>query len=96
MASATGITTIDFGGTAGNRAVATVTGQSSIVAGSHVEAFLMSDSTADHSDYEHQMVAMVLALTCGNIVDGVGFDVVGASLVNLRGAFSIRWVWTTP
>lgn len=96
MASATGTATVDFGLAPGPRTVATVTGQTGITAGSHVEAFFMADSTADHSDYEHQMAAMVVKLTCGNVVDGVGFDIVATSLVNMRGAFAVRWVWSTP
>lgn len=89
---AVGTTTIDFG-LGAQRAVATVTGQASIAAGSNVEAFLMSETSADHSDYEHQMAAMVVQFTCGNIVAGTGFDIIGVSGVQLRGVWTVRWVW---
>ncbi len=90
---ATGTATIDFGATPGQRATTTVTGQTGITVGSHASAFLMADSTADHSDYEHQMVAMVLELTCGNIVAGTSFDIIAVSTIKLHGAWAVRWVW---
>jgi hypothetical protein len=46
-----------------------------------------------HVDYEHQMAAMVLELTCGNIVAGTSFDIVAVSTIKLRGAWTVRWVW---
>lgn len=90
---ATGTATVDFGATAGQRATATVTGQTAIAPSSHASAFLMSDTSADHSDYEHQMAAMVLEFTCGNIVAGVGFDIIAVSTIKLQGAWTVHWVW---
>jgi hypothetical protein len=90
----TGTATIDFGASPGTqRTTVTITGQSAIGSSSHVEAFFMSDTTTDHSDYEHQMAAMVCQLPCGNIVVGTGFDVVAVSQVQMRGQFTIHWVW---
>ncbi len=98
MATGQGTATIDFGSApGGQRAIVTVTGQTGIVAtGGHVEAFWMGDTSADHSDYEHQMAAMICALTCGNIVDNTSFDIVAASEIRMRGAFTVHWVWTSP
>lgn len=96
MANGTGTATIDFG-TGGQRAFVTVTGQTGLVtSGGHVEAFWMADTSADHSDYEHQMAAMVCALTCGNIVDNTSFDIVATSQIRMRGTFTVHWVWTAP
>lgn len=89
---ATGTATIDFGASPGTqRAVVTVTGQAAIASNSHVEAFLMGDATADHNAYEHSMVP--LALVCGNIVAGTGFDIVGTCDWLLTGQFTVHWVW---
>ena len=53
----------------------------------------MAESSADHSDYEHQMAAMVMNFTCGNIVNATSFDIVAVSDIKLRGIWTIRWVW---
>lgn len=89
---AVGTATIDFGAQPGTqRAVVTVTGQATIASGSHVEAFLMGDTTADHNAEEHSMVP--LQLTCGNIVAATSFDIVGVCDWLLHGQFAIHWVW---
>lgn len=90
----TGTNTISFGSTPTQRAVVTVIGQAGIVPTSLVEAFLMADTTDDHNAYEHQMVAQDVGLTCGNIVTGVGFDIVAVSSWLLTGTFTIHYVWT--
>lgn len=91
---AQGTDTIDFGATPSHRATKTVTtGVGSILTGSSVEAWIMNETSADHSDYEHQMVGMVLKLTCGSIVASTSFEVVGTSLIKLRGVWTFRWVW---
>lgn len=89
-----GTGTIDFGATPTQRAVVTVSsGVGAIQPTSSVEAWIMSEASADHSDYEHEMAAMAMALVCGNIVTSTSFDVVATSLVALRGAWTFRWVW---
>ena len=88
---ATGTATIDFG-TGNNIATTTITGQGAIVSGSNVEAFLMGDTSADHTTYEHSMVPM--RLVCGNIVGGTGFDIVATCVtMPLTGQWTVRWVW---
>ena len=85
-----GSATIDF--STGNQiATVTVTGQTGILSGSTIQAFVMGDSTADHNAYEHSMVEM--NLRAGNIVPGVGFDIVATSEWNLHGQFTVRWTW---
>ena len=92
----TGNTTVDFGSIPGtNIASVTVTGQGSILATSHAEAFMMgNDSTTDHSAYEHQIVPIALNFSVGNVVAGTGFTVYAQSELRLTGKFKARWVWS--
>lgn len=89
----TGTAILNFGSAPGtNYVTTTVTGQSAIVSGSNVEAFMMgNDFTSDHNVIEHQLVPMTIR--CGNIVGGSGFDISVASEYRLTGTFNIRWVW---
>lgn len=93
MASGTGTATLDFGSTPGtNIATVDVTGQASIGANSHVEAFLMgSDSTATHNAYEHAIVPMIIRII--TVVAGTGFTIQGATDWRLNGTFKVRWAW---
>lgn len=90
-----GTTTIDFGSTPKALATKTITGQAAIASGSYVEAFLMADSTADHTDYHHKyLLPQIVKLVCGNIVAGTGFTIFATSSVDLKGLISVRWVWS--
>jgi hypothetical protein len=89
---ATGSTTINFGSAPGTNFVsASITGQGSIASNSYIEAFLMSEATVDHNDYEHCIVP--IRLTCGNIVAGTGFTIFAVTDWRLTGTFNVRWVW---
>lgn len=92
MASATGTTTIDFG-TGATEASVSVTGQTSILATSHAEAFLMRETSADHTAEDHSYAALFVALTCGVPTAGVGFTIYARAVDPMRGAFTVRWVW---
>ena len=71
---AQGTTTVDFGAFPGtDRATVAVTGQTLIVAGSLVEAWLMPVATADHSADEHIMESPLVV--AGNIVAATGFTI---------------------
>ena len=74
--AAGGKTTVDFGAFPGKTdATVAVTGQTGILAGSLVEAWIVPDATADHSADEHWVdPPMVFA---GNIVAGTGFTIYG-------------------
>lgn len=88
-----GTSTIDFGSAPGTNFVkATVTGQSSIIDGSTVRAFLMGVATATHNAYEHLIVP--LTLTCGSIVPGTGFTINASSDLRLTGTFTVYWEWS--
>ena len=76
-----------------------VTGQAAIVSGSKVEAYLMGDTTADHSDDEHIMAVSMMGFVCGAIVAGTGFTIYAnvrddISKAGLTGQFTVQWVWT--
>lgn len=86
-----GTATLDFGSAPGtNMVTTTVTGQTSILAGSTLSAWLMAEATASHNAYEHMIVP--IRLTCGNIVAGTGFDIVAQSDWRLTGTFTCRWM----
>ena len=90
--SATGTATIDFGAApGGSSAAVAVTGQTGILSGSSVEAWLMADTTADHNDTEHAFVP--ITVRCGTIVAGTGFTIYAFTDLRLTGTFSVRWVW---
>lgn len=90
---ATGTATIDFGAAPGsNRATTVITGQTTIASGSFCEAFMMLDSTADHSADEHLIAP--IRLLCGDVVAGTGFTIEACSEWVLTGTFSVRWVWS--
>jgi hypothetical protein len=92
MASATGTAIINFGAAPGStRATVAVTGQASIGANSHAEAFLMGDATASHNAEEHAWVPIVLR--CRDVVAATGFTIQATTELRLTGTFQVRWVW---
>lgn len=96
-----GTATLDFGAFPGKSdASVAVTGQTSITAGSLVEAWIVPTATADHSADEH--LVETLKVMAGNIVAGVGFTIYGANTnqvsdpsasPQLYGQWSVGWVW---
>lgn len=94
MATGVGTATINFGSAPGTNVVETVvTGQTNITTSSHVEAWLMGDSTASHNAYEHSIVP--IKLSCGSLVNGTGFTITASSEWRLTGTFTAHWVWST-
>lgn len=93
LSSNFGTVTLDFGAAPGTNVItANVTGETDIPADALVEAWLMTDSTADHNAYEHAVVPIKLA--CGSVVAGTGFTVTASTDWRLTGEFTARWVWT--
>lgn len=91
---ATGTATLDFTSTPSEEASVVVTGQATIVSGSHVEAFFMKETTADNGVDEHEEAAALCPLVCGSIVAGTGFTIKGMPIAMLGvGTFSVRWAW---
>jgi hypothetical protein len=73
---ATGTATVNFGGFPGASDTSVlVTGQSGILAGSLVEAWLIPVATSDHSADEHLVDGP--RILAGNISPGVGFTIYG-------------------
>lgn len=86
---AQGTAIVDFGATPEFEGSIAVTGQGAIVAGSHVEAFLMQESVTP----EYDMAAHLLTLSCGSVVAGTGFTIYVHSDTFATGTLTIRWVW---
>ena len=71
---ATGTAMLDFGAFPGaSDASIAVTGQTGILTGSYVEAWIRPEATADHSADEH--VLETIRVVAGNISAGVGFTI---------------------
>lgn len=78
-----GETTIDFGAFPGaSDASTTVTGQTGIVSGSKIMAWLYPKATADHSADEH--ILETIRIYAGNIVAGTGFTIYGVNSSQLN------------
>jgi hypothetical protein len=97
---AQGTTTINFGVFPGaSDSSVVITGQAGIVAGSVVEAFLISTATSDHSADEHFVEPIVI--TAGKIVAGTGFTIygtvrnfAGVNCPRAYGAWTVGWRWS--
>ncbi len=91
---ATGTAILDFGATPAFEATVVVTGQAGILAASLVEAFFMTDTTADNGLVEHEQAKAMCSLSCGSIVAGTGFTIKGTVLLGFAtGKFNVHWVW---
>lgn len=78
-----GTTTIDFGAfPGGSDAKVTVPGQTGIVSGSVLQAWLVAQPTADHTADEHRVET--IAVTCGNIVPNTSFDIYATNTSQLN------------
>lgn len=87
---------VDFGAFPGtDQATLVVTGQTSILSGSLVEAWLdpTAADTADHSSDEH-LIAEV-DVRCSAIVAGTGFTITASirSSELYYGQWNVAWVW---
>jgi hypothetical protein len=96
MASAQGTATINFGSTPTDEGSIAVTGQATIGATDHVEAFVMGDDTATGNDADaHRLAVMSFRCDCRSVVAGTGFTIYVNCLMGLvTDQFKIRWVWS--
>jgi hypothetical protein len=96
MANGTGTATLNFGSHPGsNESSVAVTGLSSILATSKVEAWIMGDdTTSDHTASDHRYVELWLNLTCGTPTAATGFTIYGRSTEKLTGQWAVRYVWS--
>jgi hypothetical protein len=80
--SGTGTTLVDFGAFPGaSDASVTITGQTGILAGSLVEAWIFPATTVDHSADEH--VFESIKVVAGNVVAGTGFTIYATNTATL-------------
>lgn len=95
MATGQGTALVDFGAHPGtNEASVTVVGQGDILASSKVEAYVMADDfTIDHTAADHRYFAMLVGLSCGTPIAGIGFTIHARSAEKLTRTFQVRWVW---
>ncbi len=76
--SQVGVNTVNFGAVPGASDTSTaITGQTNIVAGSSVDAWIICTATADHSADEHWVDPPIIY--AGNIVPGTGFSIYAKS-----------------
>ena len=86
-----GVVTVDFG-SGSTSAVAIVTGQDDILAGSALFAGLTAIATASHSADEHVIDGPVVM--AGAVVPGVGFSIFAhAPNTRLYGEYTVHWSW---
>jgi len=100
--SASGTTTVDFGAFPGKSDTSVaVTGQTGIVAGSLVGAWLRPVATADHTADEH--LVETLRIEAGAIVAGTGFTIYAVNTNQIAdpkasprvyGLWTVAWAWT--
>ena len=89
---AIGTATLNFGAAPGSQfASVAVTGQTGILTTSNVEAFMMSETSADNTEMVHRIAPVVLR--CGTISAGVGFTIYAYCQWNLSNTMTVRWVW---
>lgn len=89
-----GTATLGFGAAPGSStASATVTGQTGILSGSRIRAWVQG-STADFNEYEHsRLLPMVVALGVSDVVAGTGFTIQAATEHRLTGDVAVKWEW---
>lgn len=92
---AQGTATINFGAFPGSTDTSVaVTGQTSILSGSLVEAWILPAATADHSVDEH--LVEPITVIAGNVVAGTGFTIYANTREDnslVYGQWNIAWCW---
>ena len=58
---------------------------------STIQVYIMSATTADHTPEEHRILDLYSTKAAGNIVAGVGFDILINTELRLRGAFQVSY-----
>lgn len=93
MPTGVGTAILDFGVAPGARyATVAVSGQTGLLTGGHVEAWIQGDTTATHNADEH-LVAPIK--TQARDVDTGTFTIHAISDQRLTGTFVVHWVWST-
>lgn len=91
----TGSATLDFGAAPGsNEASVAVTGLTTILATSKVQAWVMGEDTSvDHTASDHRYFPVFAGLTCGTPTAATGFTLYGRSTQKLTGKWTVRYLW---
>jgi len=99
----TGTAEVDFGVFPGGaEASVVITGQTTLVAGSRVEAWIsLDDATTDHSTDEHRIEP--LKITAGTKVAGTGFTIYAEAITPDAtpfpsvpyGKYTVQWAWAS-
>jgi hypothetical protein len=92
--AASGTTTINFGavGSINHNPTVAITGQTSILSGSLVEAWIWPVATSDHTVDEHTYD--VIKVTARDVVAGTGFTIFGECLQGIAyGSYTVAWAW---
>lgn len=93
-----GSAVVNFGAFPGTDvATVNVTGQTAIVTGSLVDAWLVANNTTDHSEDEHVMLKDIVEVSVkrSSIIAGTGFSIVAAvnDKSSMWGQFNLNWTW---
>ena len=89
--SATGSATVDFG-TGNTDTLLAITGQSAILSGSMVDAWLVPAVTANNGIDEHWVED--LEVMAGNVIAGTGFTIYAKCRTGKAvGQFAVQWAW---
>jgi len=90
---ASGTTTVDFGAYPGKDMTSIdITGQTDILSGSLVEAWLFPADTTDHTVEEH--IYEDIKIIAGNVIAGTGFTIYAVSgNTLLYGQYSVAWAY---
>lgn len=89
-----GLAVVDFGAFPGsNVAEYLVTGQTGITSTSKPTAMVCAAATSDHTLNDHVYAASLINVSCGSIVNGVGFTIYMSSVHKMQGTFNVQWIW---
>lgn len=92
--SGTGTAVVDFGAFPGTCEVTVnISGQSGILAGSSVDAWLVATPTGDHTALDHAWAKAFIAVSAGPPTAAVGFPVYFRVPFTLTGTFTFEWAW---
>jgi hypothetical protein len=92
---AVGTATISFGADPGSDVGSVVvTGQSGISSTSHVEAWIMGDTTATNTADDHELAQVLVRLVTRNVVADTGFTIIAyVQGGQISGDLKVHWVW---
>ena len=91
---AIGFGVLDFGVFPGsNAASVAITGQTSILATSAVEAWMMAEDYSGHTANDATYASLFTAISCSVPTPSTGFTIYARSTEKLQGQFKVRWVW---